>query len=467
MPYRVTVGPMASGDVVVKDGLTWDTLRASGVETVAGLEMEAATIARTGAGLGKISWLVAKGVMDYADPRKNDNVKQFAARASADVLLQLIATHLPGTAPAMPMTSHEPRPVVDAHSDGGWRRRADVDHDQLFGTQEVLPRIGKALVNPDGDGLISIFGPGGAGKTTLAYEAVKQFAGDGGFTRVAWVSAKLSHLRDLGVIETSRHTRTGWLDMIAEVAEQLDVRVDLHPARLEESLANALQSSIEIARPCLIVIDNLESAPDAQLAVDFLTRSPVLRPHKVVLTTRNSARLIAPTVREFAWHGLDSDAVREFAAYLAADTSGFELDDLDVDELISMSGGIPLLVKVAVRLAVHTSQPLRTVIDQVRNPGGELGSLVGQFLYEQSMTALAASAGVGDDNAIGLMNSFCARPDGESLNLEDFFELSLIADRAQFERARTTAHKLALIRGVDGNRRFTIHPLLRDFVCRG
>jgi nucleoside phosphorylase len=94
LPYRVTVGPMASGDLVVKDGLTWDQLRAQGVETVAGLEMEAATIARTASTRDDLPWIIVKGVMDYADPRKDDRFKPFAARASAEVMFRLLATRL-------------------------------------------------------------------------------------------------------------------------------------------------------------------------------------------------------------------------------------------------------------------------------------------------------------------------------------------------------------------------------------
>ena len=95
LPYAVHVGPMASGNVVVKDGVTWDTLKAQGVRKVVGLEMEAATIAHTAHRLGVKHWVVAKGVMDYANLNKDDRFKSFAARASADVLLRFLSTALP------------------------------------------------------------------------------------------------------------------------------------------------------------------------------------------------------------------------------------------------------------------------------------------------------------------------------------------------------------------------------------
>lgn len=90
LPFTVKVGPMASGNAVVKDGLTWDMLKAMGVRTAMGLEMEAAAIAQVAHRLGVQHWIVAKGVMDYADRNKDDRVKPFAARASAEVLVRLL-----------------------------------------------------------------------------------------------------------------------------------------------------------------------------------------------------------------------------------------------------------------------------------------------------------------------------------------------------------------------------------------
>lgn len=93
LPFEVVVGPIASGDVVVKDGITWERLKAD-VRTVAGLEMEAATIATAAYQKGR-SWLVVKGIMDHADPRKDDRYKRFAARASAEVLFALLERFVP------------------------------------------------------------------------------------------------------------------------------------------------------------------------------------------------------------------------------------------------------------------------------------------------------------------------------------------------------------------------------------
>lgn len=99
LPFRVVTGPIASGNVVVKDGMTWDRLATQGVRSTVGLEMEAATLASAAHRLSVPRWIVAKGVMDHADPRKEDRYKPFAARASAEVLFKFLAKHLAATTP--------------------------------------------------------------------------------------------------------------------------------------------------------------------------------------------------------------------------------------------------------------------------------------------------------------------------------------------------------------------------------
>ncbi len=97
LPISIKVGPIASGNVVVKDGVTWDSLKAMGVRTVLGLEMEAAALAVAARGSEVSQWIVIKGVMDHADPRKDDRFKPFAARASAEALrVFLIERYLAG-----------------------------------------------------------------------------------------------------------------------------------------------------------------------------------------------------------------------------------------------------------------------------------------------------------------------------------------------------------------------------------
>ncbi|MEV7624095.1 hypothetical protein [Actinoplanes sp. NPDC089786] len=90
LPFAVRPGPMASGSAVIEDPEIWTRLKRMGVRKVLALEMEAATIATVAHQRAVPHWLVAKGVMDNANLDKDDRFKEFAARASAEVLYALL-----------------------------------------------------------------------------------------------------------------------------------------------------------------------------------------------------------------------------------------------------------------------------------------------------------------------------------------------------------------------------------------
>jgi len=104
LPFAVLAGPMASGSAVIENPGIWAQLRNLGERRILALEMEAATIATVAHDNQVPHWLVAKGVMDGANPEKDDRFKHFAARASAEVLYALLAKVLSGseTGPAVP-----------------------------------------------------------------------------------------------------------------------------------------------------------------------------------------------------------------------------------------------------------------------------------------------------------------------------------------------------------------------------
>gem|GEM_PF-827246 len=90
--FRVHVGAMATGEVVQKDPELFDRLEKIGRKTL-GAEMEAAAIGRVGEQLGRPT-IIVKAVSDYGDEDKDDAFREFAAHASAQVLLRLLLRNL-------------------------------------------------------------------------------------------------------------------------------------------------------------------------------------------------------------------------------------------------------------------------------------------------------------------------------------------------------------------------------------
>lgn len=95
-PFKIVVGPVASGAPVVQDPTIFERLSdTQAMRKVVGLEMETSAILGL-AYLRKVPFaVVMKGVMDYADALKSDNMKTFAAKASAECLIAFLRQNLP------------------------------------------------------------------------------------------------------------------------------------------------------------------------------------------------------------------------------------------------------------------------------------------------------------------------------------------------------------------------------------
>ena len=85
--------------------------------------------------------------------------------------------------------SHTPTVNDVSGPDDGWRQNAVVDHDRLFGVDRLIGLVVAAVASPSANWIVSLFGDGGIGKTTAAYEATARCAAERRFSRIAWVSA--------------------------------------------------------------------------------------------------------------------------------------------------------------------------------------------------------------------------------------------------------------------------------------
>lgn len=90
--FRIHLAPIATGSRVVEDPDIFNRLSIS-MRKVLGIEMEASAIGAVG-DLKDIPVIVAKAVSDFAD-EKDDRVRRFAARASAECLIGFMQKYLP------------------------------------------------------------------------------------------------------------------------------------------------------------------------------------------------------------------------------------------------------------------------------------------------------------------------------------------------------------------------------------
>lgn len=91
-PFRVHIGPIATGKAVQEDPGLFERLKPIG-RKVLGVEMEAAAIGYVAERLGRRS-IIAKAVSDHGDHDKDDSFRAFACRASAEFLFAFLRRYL-------------------------------------------------------------------------------------------------------------------------------------------------------------------------------------------------------------------------------------------------------------------------------------------------------------------------------------------------------------------------------------
>ncbi|EAU66905.1 tetratricopeptide repeat family [Stigmatella aurantiaca DW4/3-1] len=230
LPFKVHVAPMGSGNQVVEDHTVWSFVSEHMRKTL-GLEMEAVALGALAHAQReqKLDALVLKGVMDFANHGRDDQFKQYAARASAECLLAFLRETLdveivPGTDDLLESGTEKlpenppPSALLNA------RYQVVSFHEQ--GREAILAELTRWCEEGPAVAVRLLHAEGGAGKTRLAIEAVRR-----------------QGLKDWS---------TGFL-----------------PKQVPEDWLERLWKR---GRPTLVVIDYAESRPDLSLVLQRLVR---------------------------------------------------------------------------------------------------------------------------------------------------------------------------------------------------
>ncbi|WP_309894904.1 tetratricopeptide repeat protein [Archangium sp.] len=179
LPFKVHVAPMGSGNQVVEDEDVWSFVSDHMRKTL-GLEMEAAAIGALAHAQRdrKLDALVMKGVMDFANHGRDDQFKEFAARASAECLIAFLREHLdvevvpeiddilvPGIEEKLPENA-PPSALLNA--------RYEVVPFHRQGRETILAELERWCDEGPSVAVRLIHAEGGAGKTRLAIEWIHQ-----------------------------------------------------------------------------------------------------------------------------------------------------------------------------------------------------------------------------------------------------------------------------------------------------
>ncbi len=248
-------------------------------------------------------------------------------------------------------------------------RRGNLRHalTSFVGRENEIARIGKLL---DEARLITLVGPGGAGKTRLATVAADAFANSpSSGSDGAWFAelAPLSDAEDvpLAVLEAFGLRDTALLDRASATTP---VTGSTDPVtRLTDALAS---------RNTLLVLDNCEHLIDAAagLADELLSRCPGLR---VLATSREPLGILGetlvavpplrqPALDASAPEALQFPSVQLFSDRAAAVSPGFQVNADSVGpvvEIVRRLDGLPLAIELAA--ARLRGLPVREIADRL------------------------------------------------------------------------------------------------------
>ncbi|MEM6318883.1 MAG: caspase family protein [Bacteroidota bacterium] len=341
--------------------------------------------------------------------------------------------------------------------------RVLVDHQQVFGIEKLLIAAKNALLANNTHWIISIFGEGGIGKTTFAFELLKQYGIATGFHRFAWVSAKISKFSSTEQVPINLNNQLKWANLVKDLADQL--RLDIGVSK-NEWLANfpkALQSLPKGER-CLLVIDNLETIEDTEV-VDYLMKSEhqVVNPHKVIITTRKPIKDLEESIFEIPFVGLNKDDAINYIRHLAVvDSSIQTATDSAFAPILELTEGNPLLIKLVINRFLVKRLPLDYILNEIKSDKRE-GISVVDYIYYKSLEELQQM--FSEMTAHQLMSAFCDSLAGTVHDYDELLEFSMINDSTLFDKILQHACKLALIRFSGLNAKYSVHSLLWHYLC--
>lgn len=261
----------------------------------------------------------------------------------------------------------------------------------FFGRTEELKQIAEALDPEARTWGALIDGPGGMGKTSLAVRAAYDCP-PGQFERIIFLSVKDRELDDDGERQLGTFILPGFLEMLNELARELD-QPDITKAAESERIRLILDALVPAH--ALLILDNLESLTksDRDQLFTFVKRLP--QGCKAILTSR---RRIGSSADVLILKKLDEDAALETLGDLAKHNPLLaKTSEAERLTLYTQTGGKPLLLRwVAGQLGRGSCRTFTDALHFIRSCPPEndplefiFGDLVNEFTVEETKVLVA------------------------------------------------------------------------------
>lgn len=297
--------------------------------------------------------------------------------------------------------------------------------------RDIVERLIEELA-PEKRQLVSLWGPGGAGKTTLAAEVVRAteavFRG-----RVAWASSL-------------RRADFGLATLLDEIATQLG-REDLRKLAPEPKAAEV--AALVGAQPTLVVLDNFETIAEEEQArcLDFLAQGAAC---PALITTRSFIN--RDDVYNVPLAAMTMEEARDFLQRLIKRTrkpSNFSA--LDHDDLIRRCEANPLVLQWVVR-QIDLAHRTEDVLDDLAQGEGDAA----QRIFDRSLKLPQ----VGQDGRDTLLALSLFTPHASRESLAEVAGFG--QDLRRLGKAVESLSALWLVETTEGNERLFLRGLTRE-----
>jgi nucleoside phosphorylase/tetratricopeptide (TPR) repeat protein len=341
---QVHYGLIASGNQVIKDGLTRDRLAKE--HGILCFEMEAAGL------MNQLPCLVIRGICDYCDSHKNKQWQGYAAIIAAAYTKILLSV--------VPVNQLQKDRILQKAC---WMVPFERNR-RFLGRQEAIFRLENMILSKDQTRKAAIAGLGGVGKTQIALELAHRVRDQDPTCSIFWIPST-----SMEAVEQA----------FMSISEQLGLQ-NVTPADVKTQVKAWL--SLETAGLWLLIIDNADdidmwvSSKNSSLALkSFLPQSQ----HGFTLFTTRNQQLATDLV------GPDIISVSEMDDVTAKDLLKASLvrkellkDDNSATMLVQQLSGLPLALIQAASYINRNLISLDTYLSLLNNQESEMVELLSQ-----------------------------------------------------------------------------------------
>jgi DNA polymerase III delta prime subunit len=328
-------------------------------------------------------------------------------------------------------------------------------YSRLFGVAEKMTQVRARLETASEPWLMAFEGLGGIGKTSLADALARELACGTHFREVGWVSARQRLFRLSGDVESLAHqpdlTLGELVDRLIDQFGLADMRRWSDPDKLA-GLRDFLRS-----RPCLVIVDNLETVADYDALVSQL--GGLVGPSKFLITTRYSLRDVSG-VYVMTLRQLSRDDTLALIRHEAETRGLHELaraPQAELEQIYDVTGGNPLATKLLIG-QIHTlSLPLALTRFSVAR-GKPVEELLA-FIYAHAWETLDQ-----DSRRVLQAMLLVTREGGRLEQIAAASELGLDDAAACLQRLATLS--LVNVGGGLKEKRYALHQLTQTFLAR-